>query len=152
MSETETIVGLLVGMHFNPPAKWVIEHLRSGTKLKLMPEPDNPYDANAVKVFVADGEEVPEGQQAELESKLAGTSFGLEDVSTMISAGSLLLGHLAAENGKPLAQAQGSGAIGNLSIARAIDESGLSMEEAEASLGFAPDGKPLVMIKLPVEV
>jgi hypothetical protein len=46
MSETYPIVGA----HFRPPAKGILEGLPSGCPLTLRPEPDNMFDPNAVMV------------------------------------------------------------------------------------------------------
>jgi hypothetical protein len=43
----------LVGMHFRPPAKAILQVLPSGCPLRVVPEPENPYDANALAVHVA---------------------------------------------------------------------------------------------------
>ena len=42
----------ILGSHFRPPAKLIFQYLASGTVLLLEPEPDNPYDANAIKVML----------------------------------------------------------------------------------------------------
>jgi hypothetical protein len=49
----------LVGMHFRPPAKAILQVLPSGCPLQVVPEPDNPYDANALAVMVATGDIPP---------------------------------------------------------------------------------------------
>lgn len=43
----------IVGAHFRPPAKLLLEHLLAGTPLTLRAEPTNPYDENAIKVELA---------------------------------------------------------------------------------------------------
>lgn len=43
----------ILGAHFRPPAKLIFEYLASDTVLLLEPEPDNPYDANAIKVLLS---------------------------------------------------------------------------------------------------
>lgn len=42
----------LVGMHFRPPAKDVVNLLPANTNLLLVREPDNPHDAHAIKVLL----------------------------------------------------------------------------------------------------
>ena len=42
----------IVGMHFRPPAKAIIAVLPMECPLVLVPEPSNPYDPNAIAVFV----------------------------------------------------------------------------------------------------
>ena len=41
----------LVGAFFRPPAKFLLEVLPAGTPLTLVPEPENPYDENAIAVY-----------------------------------------------------------------------------------------------------
>lgn len=52
MAETYPIVGA----HFRPPAKGILEGLPSGAALTLRPEPDNLFDPNAVMVIVRSGD------------------------------------------------------------------------------------------------
>ena len=81
---------LLVGTHFAPGAAAVIaKGLGQGAKVELRAEPDNPYDAQAVKVWV-ERDAVAEGP--ELEEALTG--FGLSVASI---AWPLALGHLGAK-------------------------------------------------------
>lgn len=42
----------IVGTFFRPAGKIILQELASGASLELVPEPDNPYDANAVRVMV----------------------------------------------------------------------------------------------------
>lgn len=41
----------IVGARFRPPAQQILEILPAGTKLLLVRQPDNPYDAKAVAVM-----------------------------------------------------------------------------------------------------
>ena len=41
---------MLVGQHFNPPATIILKCLRNGTRVRLVPEPTNPYDEGAIEV------------------------------------------------------------------------------------------------------
>ena len=73
------LISLLVGAHFRPPAKQLLTALPAGQSLLLIPEPDNPYDSNAVKVAV-----VPETidiDNAIINSALEGTGSVIEDFS-----------------------------------------------------------------------
>ncbi len=63
------LTSLLVGDHFRPPAKLVLQHLPAGTQLQLELEDDNPYDAEAVRVYVS-VLEIPQSQYSALESEL----------------------------------------------------------------------------------
>jgi hypothetical protein len=42
----------LVGMHFRPPAKDVVNNLAANTELLVRRQPDNPYDTNALQVLL----------------------------------------------------------------------------------------------------
>lgn len=42
----------IVGAHFRPPAKFLLQCFRLDQELVLIPEPDNPYDPNAIAVHV----------------------------------------------------------------------------------------------------
>ncbi len=95
---TELLIPL-VGMHFRPPAKTVVDHLPAGCPLGLVPEPENPYDPKAIKVLltVTDlGEQVlsPSG---ELANALLGTGWDLEG---LLAEGQIQLGYLADSDGK----------------------------------------------------
>lgn len=52
MNEKTELTGNMVGMHFRPPAKAVLEQLPAGTELWIKREPENPHDANAVAVLL----------------------------------------------------------------------------------------------------
>lgn len=66
------------GMGFRPPAKAIIESLKTGAPLELVREPSNEYDPNAVQVWVKP-QAVSDDCRAELEQKLAGYGKTLED-------------------------------------------------------------------------
>lgn len=42
----------LVGMHFRPPAKDIVNCLPAGVELLLEHQPDNPYDGDAIRVLL----------------------------------------------------------------------------------------------------
>jgi hypothetical protein len=42
----------IVGAHFRPPAKAILQTLDGGAPLILRREPENPYDPNAIAVWV----------------------------------------------------------------------------------------------------
>ena len=42
----------IVGAHFHPPAKALLSLLRSETPLIARPEPSNPYDPNAIAIWL----------------------------------------------------------------------------------------------------
>ena len=53
MTELKTLTTPVVGMHFHPPAKGLLTVARAGSTLRIVPEPENPYDANALRVEIA---------------------------------------------------------------------------------------------------
>jgi hypothetical protein len=84
----------LVGAHFRPPAKVIIQSLPAGYTLELRPEPTNPYDANAVAVWF-DASHLPDSAKEELESTLPGSGSNLED---LLEQRFWQLGYLAKEH------------------------------------------------------
>lgn len=63
----------IVGAHFRPPARLLLEHLRPGTELQLQAEPTNPYDENAIRVLLQSSD-LP---QAEEFWSLCEANFGI---------------------------------------------------------------------------
>ena len=92
---------LLVGMHFNPPAKIVLQALPSGAKVELRPELTNPYDENAVEVWVSPGE-IEEAVLKLNATKLMDSGF---DVDEIMKGDALRLGHIGASGKKPILKA-----------------------------------------------
>lgn len=76
----------IVGAHFRPPAKIILNCLQAGHRLLLLPEPSNPYDAFAIQVCVESEtlEDLPDGIIAELELKLPSTGYSLEDIFDVV--------------------------------------------------------------------
>lgn len=140
------ITSLLVGAHFRPPAKQVLECLPSGARLLLVPEPENPYDENALQVRVDVGEAVPEGQLDLLSGKLEGTGF---DLNELLAGEPIQLGYVAKSGGGPLVKAGLS--TGNAEfLAKLRGEDG-EFVEYECTLAFHADGKPMVQLSTPDE-
>jgi hypothetical protein len=138
---TKTLTSMLVGMHFVPPSKILLEHIPAGTSLRLEADPENPYDEHAIKVFV-EGASIPESQHEELAVKLPGAG---QDLETVIAPEAWwMLGHVAASGGKPMAKARlvRGDLVGNLEF----HEVGLT---GKARLGF--DGSGMILVELEVE-
>lgn len=118
----------IVGAHFHPPAKTLLQFLPLGTPLWLKPEPDNPYDANAIMVGV-NGTTVetaiPKGQIEDFDAALEGFGFNSEEV---FSTHEWHLGY----------------------IPRTIAET-IKLEPGKhpAALAFGADGKPMVTTPKP---
>lgn len=122
---------LLVGMFSHPPATLLLQNIPGGAELILIPEPENPYDSGAIRVEVRTGF-IPESRYGELETLLPGSGLTLEE---LLERPSWMLGHVAANGGKPLAKAgltQGNKEIGEM----------MSSGPCTAKLFFWPDGKP----------
>lgn len=134
---TESLTTYLVGAHFRPPAKIVLQHLPSSTLLTLIPEPENPYDDKAIKVIVATSA-IPPSQHSELETKLLGCGWTLEQ---LIDTPSLHLGYIPRNTAKCLI---GNEQIGNM-IECARTENG---PDLNATLTFDGAGKPQVRVTL----
>jgi hypothetical protein len=69
----------LVGSHFRPPAKALLQVLPSGTELILRAEPGNPYDPNAVQVLLPTAN-IPEDVEQELEIHALGHGYDLPQI------------------------------------------------------------------------
>jgi len=130
----------LVGAHFRPPAKQVIAHLPSEARLVLRPEPENPYDAKAIKVFGLMSE-VPETMLDDLNLALDGTGHELAD---LLDQKEVWLGYIGDSDGK---LCKGQGLPGNREVAEmAHAVIGEAWTEAVGRLSFLPDGKPAVTV------
>lgn len=82
----------LVGAHFRPPAKALIQALPSSHRLELRPEPSNPYDPNAIAVWL-DAATIPDDiLQDELRFTLPGMG---QDVDGLLSERWWQLGYIA---------------------------------------------------------
>ena len=89
-----TFVVPLVGAHFRPPAKVIIQSLPAAYPLELRPEPSNPYDANAVAVWF-DASALSADAKSELESTLPANGGNLDD---LLEQRFWQLGYLAKEH------------------------------------------------------
>ena len=67
----------IVGVHFHPPARAILQCLPGGCTLSLIPEPTNEYDPNAVKVVV-ETQDIP--LDGDLEILVSSFGFSLEDI------------------------------------------------------------------------
>lgn len=133
----------LVGLYFRPPAKALLQSIPSGYPLELRPEPHNPYDPNAVAVWL-DARHLNDEAIDELTSTLPGMGHDIEEV---LAAPWWQLGYIA----------RAEAALYQQSIGRMItahneeaDVSGLGFiwSGLPATLTFAGDGKPLVSFNL----
>lgn len=137
----------LVGSFAKRGAELILEHLPAGCPLLLDPEPDNPYDANAIRVLVS-ASSIPESERPALSEELPNFGLSLEE---LLASGIpvpdkeypgpvVWLGFIAASGGKPLAKAR-SGLVGNSEVL-----SLLAAGPASAILRFGPSGEPEVEV------
>ena len=128
---------LLVGMHFRPPAKLVLEELPKGTALKLDPEPENPHDSQAVKVlWTVQAEALPSDEV------LIGSGSSQSD---LLDRGDLQLGYLAREGNKDLTRLKASGLT--MSSASEVLSLMTGCPAHSASLLWGPNGEALVEVQ-----
>jgi hypothetical protein len=143
-----SLLAPIAGAFHRPPAKQVLQALPSGAKLILQPEPENPWDALAVKVLVDVGDAITIQQFPGLQAALDGT--GVEAHELISSHEPLQLGYIAASQGKPLAKAKAAGfpGVGNAEVLAALEG---HWANAQATLEFWVDGSPCVRVTPAVE-
>lgn len=74
----------IVGAHFRPPAKAVLQVLPSGADLWVEREPENFHDPNAAKVLCSP-QAIPPAEHQDLEVQVLGYGFDLAQVLAMDS-------------------------------------------------------------------
>ncbi len=142
----DTLTGLLVGMHFRPPAKLILECLPSGTPLTLRAEPENPYDDDAVAVEV-ELKHLAASQRERLVAELPNFGWSWEQVEEYIAQGSVLqLGYIGAAKNKDVKALEGEGVVANRVFIDANREV-IPWTDCAITLGFSSAGKPLVVLK-----
>jgi hypothetical protein len=114
----------LVGAHFRPPAKAILQILPGGAPLILRCEPTNPYDPNAVQVLV-ESKSIPEDTHEDLGMHAQGYGFDLEAI-------------LAAEEWH----------LGYVKATEALWLHRKLQGDHPASLGFLLNGNPAVNVEL----
>lgn len=83
----------IVGAHFRPPAKALLQGIETGQTLWLHAEPENPYDPNAIQVLLK-SQEISESSYPQLEAELQ--NFGKE-ISDILSQPDWHLGYIRKE-------------------------------------------------------
>lgn len=124
---TSPTIATLVGMHFRPPAKAILQCLPKGAALRIVPEPHNEYDANALAVWV-DASAIPYSEHDTLNSLAIPFGYSADDI---IALGEWQLGYIARQEAEVLV-----GAVNEALVRRTL----------HASLAFGGDGKPRVEI------
>jgi len=131
----------LVGMHFRPPAKEVVQCLPVGTELILRAEPTNEHDPNAVRVLV-DLRDFPESKYQLLQNMIG----PVYDAEQLCSEGLFMLGYLAT-SGKKTAR----GGAGNIEVLLMCSNapqasSDIHLDGISARLDVAPEGHHIVVV------
>lgn len=141
---TRIIEAPIVGMHFRPPAKQVIHALPAGTALRIVPEPDNPYDEKALRVEVH-GRDISLDADVGLIEALEGTGHQIEDLfgprpdESDWEPPAFHLGYVADSDGAVIRKIGGAG---NREIAACGVTSG--------RLGWSADGQPMIQVEVKV--
>jgi len=133
----------LRGAHFRPPAKAIIQSLPTGHPLSLRPEPSNPYDPNAVAVWI-DAKTIPDDALEELRYTLPGMGA---DVESLLEQRFWQLGYIAKEIAATI-QPRISALIDLNNTETALSGEGQYMQGLDCELSFGGDGKPQVKFDL----
>lgn len=131
----------IVGMHFRPPAKDVLNLLPGGTELLLLREPDNAHDFSAIKVLVPGFS--PDGKHADIYEGCLAQAMADEHGALPWNKDSLT---------DPLHV----GYVDSTKTGRAVEWS-IELDQMdtmmwEGKLTFSLDGKPVVEVKWPAPV
>jgi hypothetical protein len=133
----------LVGMHFRPPAKAILQSLPAFYPLELRPEPDNPYDPNAVAVWFDARHLSPEAKE-ELESTLPGQG---QDLESLLSQRWWQIGYMARESAAQH-QSDIAAIINGHNEDAEVSGEGFIWTGYPAKLAFDGSGKPLVSFNI----
>lgn len=116
----------IVGMFYRPPAKAILAVLPGGCALLLEAEPENPFDAKAVKVMVA-SEAIPTLQHQALAMELPPYGF---DLAQVLAQPLWHIGYVAKTHNGELSQLLLSGTV-QVTCALAFDTAGKPTARAQ---------------------
>lgn len=136
-------VSPLVGAHFRPPAKAIIQSLPAAYPLELRPEPSNPYDANAVAVWF-DASHLSDDAMEELRHTLPGQGSDIDD---LIEQRFWQLGYLAKDHAA-VHQERVALTIEGHNIDATVSGEGFLWTGYPCKLTFSGDGKPAVIFSI----
>lgn len=122
MTTTHTLP--IVGAHFRPPAKALLQVMHGATPLTLVREPDNAYDPNAVQVML-NGSDLSALTDDDLADAIIGTGWTPDEVRS----GVLHLGYVPRTEAEWLSPKITGG-------------------DLPAALSFTVEGKPAVRFTL----
>ena len=127
-----TIISYLVGSYFCRASDLILDILPTSTPLILTPEPENPYDEQAIKVLLAsENLRLPPNADEEL------AEYG-SSIHDLMEMGEIHLGYIAKSGGKPA-----DGLPGNVEVLELMATS----PNYTAELAFTPEGKALVKVQ-----
>ena len=133
----------IMGSHFRPPAKVVLQALPAQHPLQLRPEPTNPYDQNAVAVWI-DANTVPDDALEELRHTLPANGSNIED---FLEQRYWHLGYMpkaqAADHQEPIALL-----IEGHNVDATVSGIGFLWDGFPATLTFTSEGKPAISFQL----
>lgn len=129
----------IVGAHFRPPAKALIQSMPMAHPLELRPEPTNPYDSNAVAIWL-DAHTLPEESLEELRHTLPGMGSDIDD---LMSQRYWHIGYIPKTNAIHL-QPRFDAAIEGHNVETDASGDGFVRLGHPATLSFDGTGKPLV--------
>ena len=142
-SPVRVLQSLIVGAHFRPPAKTLLTHLPARTGLVLEAEPENPWDASAIRVMLDPGA-VPETQHAALQDLLPASGHDLDEILT---GPPIHLGYLPASKNKDLLKWPGFAS--NEVLLAEVEKADLpDVGVLSAGLTFGPGGEFQILIRL----
>lgn len=132
----------LVGAHFRPPAKLLLQSVPAGFPLELRPEPSNPYDSNAIAVWL-DTKGLNDDAIDELTSTLPGMGHDIEEV---LAQRWWQIGYVARQEAAALQEPIGRrlAAWNQDNLEHDVDP----VTGYPATLAFAGDGSPRVTFNL----
>lgn len=133
----------LVGMHFRPPAKALLQALPAAHPLELRPEPTNPYDANAVAVWL-DATTISQEGLEELSHTLPPMG---SDVDELLGKRFWHLGYMARGNAE-IHHADIALRVEGHNTESAVSGEGFLWTGYPATLGFDGSGKCLVLFHI----
>ena len=119
----------LVGAFFRPPAKFLLQVLPSGAPLELRPEPENPYDPQAIAVW-GSAAAAPEGGLESIQENLEGCGHGLPEDEEELALWKAELRHL--------------GYVAKEQTASVFASAASAAAPWHARLTFSAEGKPQV--------
>jgi hypothetical protein len=141
----------IVGAYFRPPAKVIMRIMDAGHELVLEPEPENPYDSDAIKVGVRlNTIHVAESDFPDVEEELMRYGATWEDLKKdewgeLVEDPVMHLGYVP-RSGAKTAKIDGDPSLGNKEIMNVIRQ-----PDWKATLTFSPAGQPLVQIVTPTQ-